>query len=186
MNHTQISPQRLSWVVLLAAVLIGGPCTAALAQIYQWTDESGVRHFANSLDRVPEEARDRAEVVVNSPPSAAGGSEQTATAPGSPEENDQAEEQDPYVSGWESGFDAGWYAAMRARDEEQPVCPAEPQVVVLESRPPVVLNAPYDPTGAYCRSPYTGTITVPFDYGASRGFTARQRMQDLRTLERGW
>jgi hypothetical protein len=86
-----------------------------------------------------------------------------------------------------SGFEAGWSAGFRAAAEQQPVCPAEPAMIVLESRPPVVVNVPrFDSSNSYYSSPFAGGLTVPFDDGASRGLTRRQQIQDLRAAERGW
>ena len=94
-----------------------------------------------------------------------------------------------FDAGWDAGFGAGWEAGYRAAADEAPECPAEPQVVALESRPPVVISVPvpfYDPSGAYYRSPYNGLLTVPFDDGASRGLTGRGQIMQRRALERGW
>ncbi len=52
---------RIRVAVLLAA--LSAPI-AASAQIYQWTDESGARHFTNDPEEIPESERERAEVVV--------------------------------------------------------------------------------------------------------------------------
>jgi hypothetical protein len=154
----------------------------ARAQIYEWVDDANVRHYANSLDRIPEEHRDGAKLIVGALPVAP--ESPPASEPGEAEREMENEER--FASGWDAGFDAGWEAGFRAAEEQQPVCPAAPVVVTMES-PPVVLNVPrYDPSGAYYRSPYAGGLTVPFDDGASRGLTQRQRIQELRTRERGW
>jgi hypothetical protein len=90
-----------------------------------------------------------------------------------------------FAAGWDAGFGAGWDAGYRAAQQEQPICPAEPEVVVLES--PAVINVPrYDPTGAYYVSPYEGTVSVPFDGGRSFGLTRRQQIQEQRRKERRW
>jgi len=100
---------------------------------------------------------------------------------------EKSERDDSFEAGWDAGFRAGWETGYRTAAEEQPVCPAEPGVVALQSLPPVVVNVPpYDPSGAYYRNPYGGLLTVPFDGGASFGLTSRNQMQQMRTIERGW
>lgn len=58
-------------VVLLwmfALVFMAAPATA---QIYEWRDSSGDRHFTNDLEDVPEALRDEARIVVRASPVAA-------------------------------------------------------------------------------------------------------------------
>lgn len=186
--------RKLRRIVIRVAALVGLMCEPARAQIYEWLDDANDRHFANSLEQVPPDKRASVEVMMSDaptredsdvpPPNASAPSEtDPRTNPTLQEDADS----DPFASGWDAGFDAGWDAGLRALAEEQPVCPAESEVIVLESRPPVVVNvARYDPAGVYYRSPYGGTVTVPFDDGASRGLTRRQLIQGLRSMERGW
>src|SRR5262245_826198 len=55
--------QLLGTVAAFAAVIGWVICSApASAQIYEWRDSSNGRHFANSLEQVPPEARDQAEI----------------------------------------------------------------------------------------------------------------------------
>jgi hypothetical protein len=167
-------------------VALSGAFDPISAQIYEWVDAAGDRHFATSLEQVPEEVRAQARTVVAAgTPSTADGASAAMTA-GKPNP-DQSERDDSFESGWDAGFRAGYDAGYRTAAEEQPVCPAEPEAVVLESRPPVVVNVPlYDPSGAYYRSPYDSSLTVPFDDGASRGLTSRNLIQERRAIERGW
>jgi hypothetical protein len=187
---------RVGALMLAASFALMCQTAAAGAQIYEWADDTGDRHFANSLDEVPPDERDAAKVVVGAPTRA-----YDAPAPGpatptpvtnQPAESGpgQAERDDDSVasaSGWEAGFAAGFEAGRRAAAAEEPICPAEPSVVVLENPPPVTVNVPrYDPTGAYYRPPDVGPLAGPFDDGASLGRTHRDRIQDMRALERGW
>jgi len=55
---------RIRVAALLAA--LSAPIVAS-AQIYQWIDESGARHFTNDPEEIPESERERAEVVVRKP-----------------------------------------------------------------------------------------------------------------------
>lgn len=53
---------------LLAIVLaVFAVCTDLHADIYKWTDEDGVTHFATSLEDVPERYRDQVETRVSTP-----------------------------------------------------------------------------------------------------------------------
>jgi hypothetical protein len=180
------------FAILSVAVLVLGLAPSARAQVYEWVDEAGDRNYVNSLDQVPQEKRSSAKVVVGG---ATKGADETApsttTNQGAPDRNNGETQRNDadnerYASGWDAGFAAGFDAGTRAAVQEQPVCAAEPAVVVLESRPPsVLLNVPpFDPTGAYYRP--NGSVSVGFDDGASRGLTHRERDQKLRTISRGW
>lgn len=177
----------------IAALLSSaGGARSAAAQIYEWRDSVNDRHFSTSLDDVPDDLRASAKLVVEGPRAQSSAEAMTPMSePTEPDEtadvSDDEKPAEPFAAGWDAGFDAGWDAAMRTAAEEQPECPSEPQVVVLQSAPPVVVGVPaYDPTGAYYRSPYEGTVTVPFDDGASRGLTRREVIQQARSFERGW
>ncbi len=196
MTHNSICERRLRRMVVVVAALAGlAKATApAGAQIYEWRDNADSRHFANSLEQVPREARAGAKIVVDTEPSRKDdAATQSARAPSDSEplpdqvNEDKERPPDSFSSGWDAGFSAGWDAGYRASAAQQPVCPAEPQVVLLQSGPPVMIDVPrYDPSGAYYRPPYDGTLTVPFDDGASLGLTHRGQVQDLRARERGW
>jgi hypothetical protein len=163
------------WSAMLAAALVLTSVDQLRADIYQWEDATG-RHFADSLETIPESVRGQARLIVKEvSPAPAAPTPRTGAA-------EQEEEEVPtsFASGWDRGFEAGWQAGYQAGSAEQPVCTTEPEVIVLQSAPPVTLNVPrYDPTGAYYSSPYVGTVTVPFDHGRSRGLTRRERMQRL-------
>jgi hypothetical protein len=178
---------RFGIVVTLLVALSGG-FEPIRAQIYEWTDDAGDRHFDTSLEQVPEERRPQARIVIPAETPGIADAESDASASTAAEPNTaESEADDSFDAGWDAGFGAGWEAGYRAAVEEQPVSPAEPPTVVFESRPPVILNVPpYDPSGAYYRSPYGGSLTVPFDDGASRGLTSRNLIQERRAFERGW
>jgi hypothetical protein len=179
---------------IAAFVWWAGGARPASAQIYEWRDAVNDRHFSTSLDDVPDDMRASAKLVVDGPRAETSAEAMTPmTEPTEPDDTAQASDAsddkaaEPLASGWDAGFDAGWEAAMRAAADQQPECSTEPQVVVLQSQPPVVVGVPaYDPTGAYYQSPYQGTVTVPFDDGASRGLTRRELVQQARAFERGW
>ncbi len=164
------------------AFLIGLITMAALArvarvdaQIYEWVDDTNDRHYVSSLDSVPEAARAKARLLVREA-TPREDSEVSKSNGGDVDSGvDRPRAGDRFESGWDLGFRTGWEAGHRAGVDEQPVCPAQAPEVVFQSSPPVLVNVPlYDPSGLYYRSPYQGTLTVPFDGGRSRGLTMRQ------------
>jgi hypothetical protein len=160
--------------LLIVATLLAGAGGVA-AEIYEWVDDANNRHYANSLDSVPPEMRAKARLVLKEATPPAGAEVSTSNGGASERGVDQPPAGDSYASGWDLGFRAGWEAGYRAGVQVQPVCPAQPPPIVLESGPPVIVNVPLDdPTGLYYRSPYDGTLTVPFDAGRSRGLTLRE------------
>lgn len=173
MSKLQQSLRMLSAIAFVIALSVT-LTTAVRAEIYEWDDAEG-RHFADSLEAIPKEARAGARLIVNSatsPPAPAPAAADTEQAP-APE----AEANTRVATAWDSGFEAGWNAGYDAAVQREPVCPTEPDVIVLQSAPPVVNVPAYDPTGAYYRSPYAGSVTVPFDGGRSFGLTRREQMQ---------
>jgi len=189
MIHMRVIAQRLGRVGIATILLVAfaGEYRPVRAEIYEWTDDSGARHFDTSLQRVPEERRDEARVVVGAVTPGSVAAPADAGAPNPPSNADQNAHDDAFASGWDAGFRAGWESGYRASAENQPECAAQPGVVVMESRPPVVVNVPsYDPSGLYYRPPYNGVVTMPFDDGGSFGLTSRNQIQAQRALERGW
>lgn len=189
-GSARVMARRLRWlgIAWTLVVALPGAFEPSRAQIYEWEDDARVRHFDTSLEQVPEEARAQARLVVPAgSASIADGASDTSAATAAEPNTDASESDDSYESGWDAGFSAGWEAGYRTGADEQPMCPTEPEVVVLESQPPTVVNVPtYDPSGAYYRSPYGGLLTVPFDDGASFGLTSRSQIQQRRAIERGW
>jgi len=167
--------------VLIGVLTLGALLVAADgvdAQIYEWADDANHRHYVSSLDLVPTAARATARLVVRESTSAADGEISTPKADEDDRHQHQPPAQDPFASKWDMAFRAGWDAGYRTGVAEQPVCPAEPPVIVLESGPPVMVDLPrYDPSGLYYQPPYQGTLTVPFDAGRSRGLTMRQVLE---------
>src|SRR5262245_34026030 len=49
--------------LLTVAALLGG-ANGVSAQIYEWVDDANHRHYANSLELVPAEARAKAQLLV--------------------------------------------------------------------------------------------------------------------------
>jgi hypothetical protein len=161
-------------IALLVAVfcIIGVDRTSA--EVYEWSDANG-RHYSDSLEAIPKDLRPQARLMIK----------ETSPAPAAPPTpvsaaTNEPEEPTTFASGWDSGFEAGWAAGFQAASNQQPVCTAEPEIIVLQSAPPVTLTEPrYSSYGGYYVSPYEGTVTQPFDGGRSFGLTRREQMQRL-------
>lgn len=170
-------------IVLLTTVALLTAASDTAAQIYEWGGDANNRHYTNSLDSIPEEALSSARLVVEEPTPREGGEVSTSNVD---EGRDQPpassrEAGDPFASGWDLAFGVGWEAGHSMGVQEQSVYPTQPPTFVPESAPPVIVNVPrYDPSGLYYRSPYEGTVTVPFDGGRSRGLTVRQLQEQQR------
>jgi len=184
------------WRLLLAALCAGvatlSPAEAQIrkeTQIYEWVDRAGTHHFTNSLESVPEEARARAQLFAEQGPVSS--SEHTAPlskvdeAPVTVVYQVPGGKTEPAGSGSAAAFDVGWISGYNAAVEHgAAVCPAEPPVVLTRG-PELMSRLPlYDPSGQYYRSPYAGTVSVPFDRGRTFGLTRRQQAQERRRLER--
>lgn len=169
MTNARLQPR----IGLLVALLLTARAEFARAEIYEWSDSNG-RHFADSLETIPKDARPQARLVVKEPAPAP-----AEPAPAPDEAAPRADTENAFASGWDTGFEAGWAAALQAAAAQQPECRVEPEVIVLQSQPPVLNFPAYDPTGASYQTPYAGTVSVPFDHGRSRGLTRREQMQRL-------
>lgn len=172
-------------ISLVAFGLVAFLTSIAGAQIYEWVDESGVRHFTNSIASLPDMARTQVRVVVEAFPTsssddASGESRvQPNTGQGASEARQQSAN-DAFEAGWSRGF------AAAGVDHAAP-SPVQPPVVIAGGSQPIVVEMPrYDPSGLYYRSPYTGTMTVPFDRGRSRGLTHRLQAEQLLQAQRDW
>jgi hypothetical protein len=180
-----------AFLTVAALVVVILQSLPARAEIYEWIDSENNRHFVTSLDHVPPSARGKSRLLARGEPPHGGGDATTSVGEVRPSTAQPTAgptgdiPPDAFASGWDAGFSAGWNEGYRAAKDEEPICRAEPEVVVLET--PVMVNVPlYDPTGAYYVSPYQGTVTVPFDAGRSFGLTRRQQIQEQRRIERGW
>jgi hypothetical protein len=150
------------------------------ADIYEWVDDAHHRYYFTSLDAMPAAARAKARIVVRETPPQAGADVTISDGGEGVQRADQPSTDESFASGWDMGFWAGWEAGYRTGVAEEPACPVQPQTIVLQSGPPVIVEVSrYDPSGAYYRSPYEGTLTVPFDAGRSRGLTLRQLQEGI-------
>jgi len=191
MNRLHAVVRKCGLPAMAATLLmaLSGTFQPINAQINEWLDQAGDRHFENSLEQVPEAQRAQARAVVSAAITGSASRPTDESVPTDTQANNNVNAaDDAFADGWDAGFRAGWETGYRVGADEAPECPAQP--VVLQSQSPVVVNVPppepFDPSGAYYQPPYYGSVGIPFDDGSSRGFNNRTRMQELRALERGW
>jgi len=179
--------------VVIALVALGS--SSAWAQIYEWRDAGGSRHFTNDVEDIPETQRDEARVVVRAAPIREG--DLAVESDGTAEEDEESPrerrrrlrreryEREPVRSALVV-YDNSFRFARPA----PPVVPDAPDVyvnidgplsvsnVIVPQAPPVpiIYEGPrYDPRYDYFYGPQVSTA---FDRGRYRHRTVRMRLQD--------
>jgi len=150
----------------------------AQADIIEWHDASGVRHFTNLIEEVPKENRDAMQVVVDEavrrPPAEAPAA---VSPPASVEPRREAEV--IYDRSRAAAYMDGWRAGLAAS------MPTESGGSSVQINGPLVTNAiapaPYVP---YLPPYYSPLVTTSFDRGRSRHLTLRMLLQDQFALDR--
>ena len=164
--------------LILAIVLSAG--TTAHADIYEWRDANGNRHFTNLLINVPAAQQPDARVVVT----ATAPSELSTQAAAPPAEAPRTEAQvvydysrqrDPYTQGLEDGI-ALARSVVPADDGDVYI---NGPLAVANADPYVAVTAPYP----YYYPAYP-LVTTSFDRGRSRHLTLRMLLQDQFQLDR--
>ena len=148
------------------------------AQIYEWRDAGGNRHFTNSLVSVPAEQQAVARVIVANvpPPVPSGGTVVTAGPAETPRSEaevvyDSASLRDRYTEGLRDGLTLAVSVAER------------PDGGVYISGPLAVVNASaMQPPLLY--PSYGSLVTTSFDRGRSRHLTLRMLLQDQFQIDR--
>jgi hypothetical protein len=174
------------WLGLVWALCVAAG--VAQADIYEWTDDSGARHFANHRESIPDAQRDSARVLIIDVPHPA--SEPVATAQ-IPLPADAAVAR-PEPPAWDAAYLAGLQAGLRleaggggggaaaggAVQIHGPLAVATSHA--SESAP---FGAPFG--GWYAGSPdYYPFVTTGFDRGRSRHQTLRMLLQDQFAIDR--
>lgn len=175
--------------VVIAMLALGS--SSAWAQIYEWRDAGGSRHFTNDMEDIPETQRDDARVVVRAAPIRegdlaveSGGAEEDEESPRERRRRLRREryEQEPVRSA-QVVYDNSFRFARPA----PPVVPdvyvnidgplSVSNVIVPQAPPvPIVYERPhYDPLYDYYYGPQVSTA---FDRGRYRHRTVRMRLQD--------
>ena len=166
---------RRCFGIVLALCLAAG---AAQADIYEWTDDSGARHFTNHREIVPEAQRDSARVLIIDVPHPADTA--VAAAPVAPP---AARPEPPtldaaYLAGLEAGLrlEATGGGAAVGGDVQ-----INGPLAVATSH--ASENLPFD--GWYPGwSAYYPFVTTGFDRGRSRHQTLRMLLQDQFAIDR--
>jgi len=160
-----MKPAALLAVLML--VLLAG---AARADIFEWRDADGTRHFTNNKEGVP--GTERARVMITEQPASPG---VAAPAPRPAEEPreapvvyDYSRVRDAYVDGLQQGL-----ALARAGGGVQINGP----LAVAGARGGSVVVPGYEPF-------YYPFVTTSFDRGRSRHLTLRMLLQDQFQLDR--
>jgi hypothetical protein len=165
-------------MVILALMLVAF-ADGARAEIYEWRDASGTRHFTNNKESVPPEQRAALRVVLVEPTVAA-----PAAAPQPLAEAAQRDEpreaqvvydelalRRAYAAGVQDGIDLA--------SAPEPAVPASVQI----NGPLAVANARAADAG-YGVPFYEPFVTSSFDRGRSRHLTLRMLLQDQFQLDR--
>ena len=174
--------ERCSAALLTVALL----CGTVRAEVYEWRDGDGSRHFTNSLQGVPTQYQNDATVFVAdwahpSTPGDASASEPAPPPPPAVATADAAAWTEAYAVGLRDGAALGGggggggsvqingpLAIATTRDTQQ-AYPA----------------AAYPPYGFYPPWPwYFPLVTTGFDRGRSRGLTVRMLLEDQFQIDR--
>lgn len=164
----------------LAAMVLGSMGATARADIYEWRDANGNRHFTNALVNVPAAQQPTARVIVT----AVAPSETSAPAASAPAEPPRTEAQvvydysrrrDPYTQGLEDGIAL---ARAVAPQDDGDVYINGP-LAIASADPYVSASVPYP----YYYPEYP-LVTTSFDRGRSRHLTLRMLLQDQFQFDR--
>lgn len=180
----EIVPRRYTSIMRqVATLMVALACVSATANadIYEWRDANGNRHFTNSLVNVPAAQQPDARVIVTALPA----SESAPVVASAPAEAPRTEAQviydysqrrDPYSQGLEDGI------ALATRS----VAPTGDGDVYINGPLAVATSNPY--VEAAAQYPYFypeyPLVTTSFDRGRSRHLTLRMLLQDQFQFDR--
>jgi len=173
----------MRWCLALV-MTVGVYARVARADIYEWTDDSGARHFTNHRETVPAAERDSAQVVVADLPRAAPdpAPAQPVAAPPPIAQQDPPSVDEAYLAGMAAGMRleaGGGGGGAAAGGSVQIYGP----LAVSTSRADD--DAPY---GSFYGGRYPGYyypfVTTGFDGGRSRHQTLRMLLQDQFAIDR--
>lgn len=171
---------RPIWFGLTLALALSGslPGSPVGAEIYEWRDAAGDRHFTNSKESVPADRQSTARVLVVERAAAAAAEPSAEAAKTQPVEErraqvvyDRADVEDAYAAGMHDALARG----------ERVASPPSPGVQIYG--PLAVANANVD-AGYPDFPPYYPLVTTSFDRGRSRHRTLRMLLQDQFQLDR--
>ncbi len=153
--------------------------TAAVdAQIYEWRDSSGSRHFTNNRDGLPVDQRESARVVVAELTSAPG--EQVSPAvEAAPEQPPRQAEVVYDYSNWNAGYAAGVRDGMALTS-----CGSRCGGVIINGPLAVARAHTADAPRVHSYPYHYPLVTTSFDRGRSRHLTLRMLLQEQFQLDR--
>ena len=170
---------RGAWVaVMVIGILLAG---AARAEIYEWEDGSGARHFTNDKRGVPAAYQDQAHVLVADWSRSA--TEPAAAAPAAAPP--VAAVQVVSDTQWSEGYAAGMRAAADSSGGGGGGVQINAPLAVVSTRTSEGGYGGGYPYGVYPPWPwYYPFVTTGFDRGRSRHQTLRMLLQDQFQLDR--
>ncbi len=176
-DHRPLTTDVVTWIAMVALLCVARG--SALADIFEWRDAQGVRHFTNIAEDIPAEfrsdtkivARERGEVVAASAPRQ--GHADGATSP--PQQAQVVYDQRRLASVYQAGVDRGLREAQRASARAaKPVQVVAP--LAIASVPARPAYFPYLPPP--CERPF---LANGFDQGRLRYQTWRLHLDDCRS-----
>jgi Domain of unknown function (DUF4124) len=188
--------RRVSIAVAALAILLA---SAARADIFEWRDPSGARHFTNSKDGVPAEYQSVARVVVADWQHPAAAAQVPAPAPPVTADTPRAAQMVSDSQAWRAGYSAGMNAAAElggggggggaatgTGGAVQIYGPLAIATTRVREGVPAFPYAPYySYAPSYWEAPYYyPLVTTSFDRGRSRHQTLRMLLQDQFQLDR--
>ena len=164
--------------VLIASTLIAG---IAHAEVYEWRDTDGSRHFTNSMAGVPSEYKDSAQIFVadwSHPAVSAADQGETPAPPAAPPAAQAQVVSDAAL--WNEAYAAGMRAATEIGGGGGSVQLNGP--LAIASTRDSNTSSPY---AFYPPWPwYYPLVTTGFDHGRSRHMTLRMLLQDQFAIDR--
>ncbi len=173
----------MRWRSLAVAVGLLLTAGVARAEIYEWTDAAGARHFTNVKEALPADQRDTARVLISEPempaaPSAPMAAPSSSAPPAEAEVvYDRAGWQQMYAAGVRAGLALADGAAGSGGGGVQINGPLAVASARSEASRPSGYPFPYYPD-------YYPFVTTSFDRGRSRHLTLRMLLQDQFQLDR--
>ena len=159
---------------------------AASADILEWQDASGVRHYTNLKEEVPKEHRESLQVVVDElvrrPPGAEDASASGKTAP-EPAQGSEPRRQAEVVYDRSQLTQAYLEGLRRGLDATGGAGGVEGGRVQING-PLAVASAPSLSYPGYAAPYYYPLVTTSFDRGRSRHMTLRMLLEDQFMLDR--
>lgn len=170
-------------------LLVALPSTA-LADIYMWRDDHGVKHYTNSRSLVPANAT--AALVLEEPvlPRQEMTSAAEAPAPETPRQSQAVLDQNAIADAYAEGWQRAMASAQQMQGGSAPVTTVQINGPLVAAGGANTVDAGYGYGYGYAPGPgwldynYPALVTTSFDRGRSRHLTLRMLMQDQFAIDR--